>query len=181
MEIVKTTIHHIEELNKNSCVTVGMFDALHKYHKLIIAKTAELAKQFDLSSIVITFNHKPTKSAETLIQEEKKIAYIKENFNIDKLIILYVDEQLINTSKEAFVQILKDKLKVIKMVEGSDFRFGYQKAGDINYLIESFGIDNIFIFERDLSVSTSKIKKLIEKYKIDEVEKELEVDINLLK
>lgn len=181
MDVIKTTIDCIKDIDKNSCVTIGMFDALHKYHKLIIGKIEELAKKFDLVSIVITFSHKPSKKNETLIQEEKKIKYIEQNFNIDKLIIIEANDQLTNTSKDEFVTILKTKLKVIKMVEGSDFRFGYQKAGDIDYLIDSFGKSNVFIFERDNKVSTSKIKKLIEENKLDEVEKELEVDINLLK
>lgn len=181
MEVIKTTIDQIPKINQNACVTIGMFDALHKYHKLIIAKTEEIAKEFGLVSIVITFDHKPSKKTETLIEEKKKIKYIEQNFNIDKLVIIEANEQLTNTLKDEFVTILKNKLNVIKMVEGSDFRFGYEKAGDIDYLINSFGENNIFIFERNNNISTSKIKKLIEENKFDEVEKELEVDINLLK
>ncbi|ATZ21500.1 FAD synthetase [Mesoplasma tabanidae] len=181
MKVFRTDINNIIQSQKKSCVTIGMFDAMHKYHKIIINKAQVIAKENNLESIIITFSHKPNKEKYTLLNEEKKINFIEENFKIDKLIILNVDDNLIKTSKEKFVEILKTKLNVIKLVEGSDFRFGFEKAGDVQFLKENFGTENVFIFERDENISTSKIKELVRENKIDQIEDQLEVDTNLLK
>ncbi|AVN64337.1 FAD synthetase [Mesoplasma florum] len=180
MKVIKTDINSINQNERETCVTIGMFDALHKYHKMIIEKTQTIAQENNLESIIVTFDHKPTKETETLLNENKKINYINENFQIDKMIILQVNNDLINTSKEQFVKILKNKLRVTKLVEGSDFRFGFEKGGDIEYLKYNFGEKNVFIYKRDENISTSKIKKLVKENKIAEIDDELEVNINLL-
>ncbi|AVN60299.1 FAD synthetase [Mesoplasma entomophilum] len=181
MKVFKTNINNINQSEKKSCVTIGMFDALHKYHKIIINKTELIARENDLESIIITFDHKPNKQSETLLDEKKKIKFLKDNFKIDQLIILNVDENLIKTTKKEFVDILKTKLKTVKLVEGSDFRFGFQKSGDIQYLKNNFGEKNVFVYQRNENISTSKIKELVKENKIDQIDDELEVNINLLK
>ncbi|ATZ20815.1 FAD synthetase [Mesoplasma coleopterae] len=181
MKVFKTDINNIKQSEKKSCVTIGMFDALHKYHKIIIKKTELIAREHNLESVIITFDHKPNKESQTLLDEKKKIEFLKENFKIDQLIILNVDESLIKTTRNEFVNILKSKLKTVKLVEGSDFKFGFQKSGDIQYLKKSFGEENVFVYQRNENISTSRIKELVKENKIDQIEDELEVNINLLK
>ncbi|WP_027875323.1 hypothetical protein [Mesoplasma chauliocola] len=181
MKVIKCSLEQIKKISNGSVLTVGMFDGLHKYHKLIINKTCELGNLNKLNKVILTFDHKPTKVNEVLISESKKIEFIKSNFDIDLIYIIEVNDFLIKTTKEEFVKIIKDKLNVIFMVEGSDFKFGYKQEGNIQFLQNEFGKDNIFVFNRDTNISSSRLKQLINEEKYEEINKELEVDIDLLK
>ncbi|PPE06394.1 FAD synthetase [Mesoplasma corruscae] len=180
MQVIKTKIKNLEKIASNSIITVGMFDSLHIYHQMIINKVVEIGTKENLFRIIFTFNKKPgKKDYDFFLNEKDKIKYIQNKFEIDFLYIIEVDEQLANSSKEEFVNILKNKLGVIKIVEGSDFKFAYNKTGDVNYLIKEFGIDNVIIFQRNNSVSTSEVKKKIKQNNSQDI---IDIiDINLIK
>ena len=45
--------------NKNSVLTIGNFDGVHKGHQKIIKQTVKLSKKKNLKSVVITFKPHP--------------------------------------------------------------------------------------------------------------------------
>ena len=124
--------------NKNSVLTIGNFDGVHKGHQKIIKQTVKLSKKKNLKSAVITFkphpndflnkNCKPFK----LTSEETKIEEIKK-LGIDYLIFLKFNKTFNKLSPENFIKKLvnfRPKLIVV----GYNFRFGFKRKGDVRLL-----------------------------------------------
>ena len=66
---------------------------------------------------------------------------------------------------------MDENLGIKKIVVGKDFKFGKNRSGDINSLIDSFGEDNIFLLEDYLinneKVSSTKLRYYLSSGEID--------------
>jgi len=123
---------------KNTVITIGNFDGVHKGHQKIIQQTVKLSKKNFLKSVVITFkphpsdflkkNFKPFK----LTNEETKIEEIKK-LGIDYLIFLKFNKNFNKLSPEDFVKKLVN-FNPKFIVVGYNFRFGFKREGDVNFL-----------------------------------------------
>ena len=97
--------------NKNSVLTIGNFDGVHKGHQKIIKQTVKLSKKKNLKSVVITFKPHPNEFLNKnckpfkLTSEETKIEEIKK-LGIDYLIFLKFDKTFNKLSPENFVKKL---------------------------------------------------------------------------
>lgn len=178
-QVIKTSIKNIDSIDSPSIISVGMFDSFHKYHQLIINELQNIAQKENLKKILLSFDRKPNKNIKTLLEEKQKIDYVISHFNLDYFFIIEVDEELIHTTKGQFVDILKNKLNVQKVVEGSDFKFGYKREGNITFLEKSFGSENVVVFQRNNNVSSSQIRKSVNENDLNEI-KEI-VDLELFK
>ena len=74
------TITSIEKIDtiKESVVTIGNFDGLHRGHQVLIKKATEYAKANNISSVVFTFKNHPVNyfrpgSIKNIITSEEKI------------------------------------------------------------------------------------------------------------
>ena len=47
------------KIKKDTVLTIGNFDGVHKGHKKIIKQTVQLSKKNNLKSVVVTFNPHP--------------------------------------------------------------------------------------------------------------------------
>ena len=78
---------------------------------------------------------------------------------------------------QEFCQFLQHNLQTEKLVIGKDFRFGNQRVGDVNTLINYFGEENVTLLDDFLisseKVSTTKIRLFYAQGKIKEAEKYL--------
>ena len=99
------------KIKKNTVLTIGNFDGVHKGHQEIIKQAVKISKKNNLKSIVITFkphpidffkkNSKPFK----LTNEKTKIEEIKK-LGIDYLIFMRFDKNFNKLSPENFVKKL---------------------------------------------------------------------------
>ena len=126
--------------NKNTVLTIGNFDGVHKGHQEIIKQTVKLSKKNNLKSVVITFKPHPNdffkKGSKPfkLTNEETKIEEIKK-LGVDYLIFMKFDKNLNKLSPEGFIKkLITFKPKFI--VVGYNFYFGYRRKGNINFLKE---------------------------------------------
>lgn len=78
------TITSIEKIDtiKESVVTIGNFDGLHRGHQVLIKKATEYAKANNISSVVFTFKNHPVNyfrpgSIKNIITSEEKIKILK--------------------------------------------------------------------------------------------------------
>ena len=78
---------------------------------------------------------------------------------------------------QEFCLFLEHNLQTEKLVIGKDFRFGNQRVGDVNTLINYFGEENVTLLDDFLisseKVSTTKIRLFYAQGKIKEAEKYL--------
>lgn len=154
-------LYNIRSIQRNSVVTIGNFDGVHRGHKILIDKVKSRAKALHVPSIVITFEPQPLE----FFAPEKKIARLtrlREKFlalsqtQVDYVLVLHFHQQLAELTPEEFVnRILVESLAVEHVIVGDDFRFGYQRAGDIE-LLTQLGIDNGFTVEKINTVAFAK-------------------------
>ena len=165
----------IDEYNesKNSIVTIGTFDGIHKGHQKIFNKVINASKQNNLSSVVLTFfphpriilnNHNDIKMIDTL---DEKIDHLKK-IGIDHLIIHPFDKKFSLLSAEQFIkEYLVDKLKLKHIIIGYDHRFGKGREASVTDLKEysrefDFVVDEIDAQEIEkIAISSTKIRNSI--------------------
>mgnify|MGYP001274581292 CR=1 FL=1 len=162
------------KMNSPSILTLGTFDGVHKGHLKILKKLNSEAKKNKLKSIVLTFFPHPRNvlnpiSNLRLINTIKERTELLEKSGIDILITHPFDKNFSELSPEKFVKgILVDKLNVKKILIGYDHRFGKNRAAGIKDL-KKFGLKYDFQVieisvkeQNNVSISSTKIRKLIE-------------------
>lgn len=157
---------------KESVITIGNFDGLHRGHQVLIKKTTEYAKENNISSIVFTFKNHPVNyfkpnSVKNIITNYEKIELLK-SMNVDYIINIPFDEYMTKISGHDFVkEVLLDTLGAKKIIVGHDFTFARNKEGNINLLKE---LSKIYGFELEIvnsikldniRVSSTNIRELI--------------------
>lgn len=153
-------------------VTVGSFDGLHIGHHKIIEEVIKNAGKKNIESCVITFEPHPR----MVIQKEAGIKLltsldekieILEKIGIDKLIVLNFTLDFSNKTSDQFIEEYVLKLGAVHMVVGHDHKFGKDRLGDVNKLIEIAANDSFEITEvkpetwNGEIVSSSKIRKAL--------------------
>ncbi len=129
-----------------TAVTLGKFDGLHLGHQKLIGRI--LAKKGQgLASTVFVIA--PPGVPRLLTSEEKKRRL--EQLGIDCLVECPFIPEILGMGPEQFMaEVLKKKLKAAYLAVGTDFRFGYQRSGDVRFLKErqrEYGI-NVDIIEK---------------------------------
>lgn len=149
-------VNHLKDLPKleSSSCTIGNFDGVHLGHRKLIEQT----KIPGYRTMVITFENL-NKQNYSLTNRQQKINYL-EKLDIDYLIIIPFDV-IKNVFYNEFIKALKS-MKVKFITCGEDFRFGFQREGDIIDLKNNF---KVTVFEDVLydrqKVSTSLIKEYL--------------------
>ena len=117
------------KLSKSTIATIGTFDGIHIGHQKILNSLVRFGKENSLKSVVITFDPHPRKiinkinSIELINTIEEKKEKLK-TLGIDYLIIQKFDEKFSETEANKFVEILKNNIKIEKLIVGYDHRFG---------------------------------------------------------
>jgi riboflavin kinase/FMN adenylyltransferase len=156
-------------MNKKSILTIGTFDGVHKGHKLLINKTLQLARKKGLRSVVISLD-KPVKTVKGLLTtSDEKVERIKA-LGVDDIILININSGILNyTPDKFFDEFLVKDLNVSEIVCGTDFAFGKDRKGNVNWLKEKAkknGVRvNIVKYLKNFSkqISSSYIRTLIEK------------------
>lgn len=153
MKYLKKKISDIDYKFKNTAVTIGKFDGIHKGHKLLIDKVAKSQKE----SVMFTFLFEDSKQIYTS-EEKRKIV---EKLGIDIMIECPFDDCIKKMTYKDFVkEILHDLLDCRLLVVGKDFRFGYNREGTIKHLEEYKKIYNfeLVVVDKLSGVSSTIIK-----------------------
>ena len=165
----------IDEYNesKNSVVTIGTFDGIHKGHQKIFNKLITASKQSNLSSVVLTFFPHPRvilnkyndiKMIDTL---DEKILHL-DKIGIDSLIIHPFDKDFsLLTANQFIKEFLVDKLKIKHIIIGYDHRFGKGReasvtdlknySNDLDFTVEEIKAQEI----EKITISSTKIRNSI--------------------
>ena len=167
MSILKYYENEIPKL-KETAITIGKFDGIHLGHLKLI-KTITSINNEGLKSVVFTFNTEQNGQGCITTENEKK-DFLKEE-KIDYLISYSLDNTIKNMTGEEFIEeILIKRLDAKVIVVGEDFRFGYNRTGDINLLrkmSDKYGYKLIICnkikvsYDSNTDVSSTLIKKWI--------------------
>ena len=159
---------------RESAVTIGNFDGVHRGHQLVIRQLRRVAAAAGLPTVVIIFEPQPIeffapdKAPKRLARFRDKIAYLKAQ-HIDYLLCLHFDADLAALSAEEFVQrILIDSLQTRHLVIGDDFHFGHQRQGNFSFLQQNsqrfgFRVDETETLMQDGDrVSSTRVRDCIQ-------------------
>ena len=158
---------------KSSVITIGNFDGVHVGHQAILKKLIDVADKENLESIVITFDLTINKTDLLLSTKKEKIEQLSA-YPINKILVLKVNKSLVSTTADDFFdEILVKQLNVKHIVVGYDAAFGKGRGGNVLWLKNKVKEKNIKLdiikpvkIDNKI-VSSSKIKELIVKNKID--------------
>jgi riboflavin kinase/FMN adenylyltransferase len=160
----------IGSVSKNSVVTIGNFDGIHKGHQALINQVTNFAKENDLESIVVSMQPLASQyfagkeNVAILTPFKCKYALIK-GLLVDTFCVLNFNKALSEISAESFIQnILLDGLMAKHIIVGDDFKFGKNRIGDYDFLkrycqsknVSVASIDSIL--DNSIRVSSSAIR-----------------------
>ncbi len=163
---------------KNTIVTVGKFDGIHKGHEKLFDVLMENAN--GRQKVVLTFETTPKAFLEnsankTIVTEEEKQMLCQAQC-IDVYMKMPMEKEFLALTPDQFVcDILKDKIGATTIVCGPDFRFGTKASGDVDFLRanqEKYGY-NLIVVEKEqyqnFDISSTAIRERIEKGEMSEV------------
>lgn len=122
----------------DSAVTLGKFDGLHRGHQVLINELFKAGRE-GLKTVVFTFGTHPRaqvdgRSPELLLTNEQKKELLQEQ-GLEVLIEYPFNDRISHMEPEEFiVQILCGQLQAKKIIVGTDFGFGYRRAGNVELL-----------------------------------------------
>jgi riboflavin kinase/FMN adenylyltransferase len=158
---------------QNGFVSIGNFDGVHRGHQSMIAALIRNAREHKAPAIVFTFDPhpiallRPGQSPPPLSTTERKIERLSQ-CGVDGVIVYPTDQGLLQlTPREFFDRIVLGRLKARGLVEGPNFFFGHNRAGNIDTLREfcaAAGIELAIVppvVVGDHLVSSSEIRRLI--------------------
>ena len=175
--IVYNNFKSTDSVKSEPLVTsIGGFDGIHLGHQALFKKA------FDVSNAmfqIVTFNEIPkiyfNNDLKPLIDQDQRSSIFEKLLPKN---IIFLDFKSVNKmNAQEFCQFLEHNLQTEKLVIGKDFRFGNQRVGDVNTLINYFGEENVTLLDDFLisseKVSTTKIRLFYAQGKIKEAEKYL--------
>ena len=154
-------------------VTVGNFDGVHLGHAAIIERLRQMASCLAAESAVLTFDPHPATlvrpgTAPAPLSTAARRAELLLNLGIDRVCVQPMVPAVINLSATTFFDhVLRQRLGAVGLVEGTDFRFGRGREGDVRVLAslcDSRGLAFEVVaplLTRDAVVSSSRVRSLI--------------------
>lgn len=122
---------------RRGAVSIGNFDGVHRGHARIVKKLLAVAQEVGGPAVVFTFDPHPVRllrpdlAPPPLTWTDRKAELLAE-LGVDAMIAYPTDEALLQlTPEEFFEQIIREQLDARAMVEGPNFFFGRDRAGDI--------------------------------------------------
>ena len=167
-------LHNLTQPIPASVVTIGNFDGIHLGHQHVLEQLKAAAVERQLPSIVIIFEPQPIeyfapdKAPKRLARFREKLDYLKSR-GIDYLLCLKFDQALAELYAEDFVKsILINRLNTRHLVIGDDFRFGKNRSGNFQFLLDAgqkfgFSVQNTDTLIIDgARVSSTRIRDCIQ-------------------
>lgn len=160
---------------KNSVITIGTFDGVHKGHQKLIERINIQAKKNDGESIIITFHPHPRivinpedKSLRLLNTIDEKIALL-EKYGVDNLVIVPFSRDFSGQTAEDYIShFLVKNFHPKNIVIGYDHKFGKNRTGDY-HLLERMKTEFGYSMEEisketldDIDISSTKIRNSLQ-------------------
>ncbi|HSK26315.1 MAG TPA: bifunctional riboflavin kinase/FAD synthetase [Jiangellales bacterium] len=123
-----------------SVVTIGVFDGVHRGHRAVVGRAADVARDRGARCVVLTFDPHPMRvvrpeHAPPAITSLDHRVQLLGAAGADAVLVLPFDRETAAQSAGDFVrEVLVRRLRAVAVVVGEDFRFGHRAAGDVALL-----------------------------------------------
>ncbi len=164
------------EYNKNSIVTLGTFDGVHRAHQELIKKVVAKAKQKNYRSVVVTFEPHPKEivgggmlQIDLLSILDEKLQLL-EKLGVDVVFIIPFTFELSQKSySEFYINYIINKIGVREVVEGYNHHLGKGRAAGTQEIVElgkqfNFLVETLDLLKiSDETISSSSIRNLLQR------------------
>lgn len=120
-------------------VAIGVFDGVHVGHRALIAHLVGGARASGATAVAVTFDPLPIEvlapgaPPSALSDADERRALLREA-GADAVALIRFDGAFAALAPDAFVTGLTRAGEIRRVVVGSDFRFGHERAGDLRLL-----------------------------------------------
>ncbi len=155
-------------------VTSGTYDGVHLGHQKIIKRLCEIAKEKQGKTVIVTFFPHPRMVLSAGKYEVKELftlpekIFFLEKLGVDYLLVLPFTSEFAQMSPDEFVQkIYINTIQTKYLVIGYDHRFGKNRGGGLDFLLENkekyqFQIEEISRQDVDnMGISSTKIREAL--------------------
>lgn len=153
-------------LSQRTVVSIGNFDGVHIGHLAILRHARQVAQEHGAALVAMMFDPhpatilRPGQEPARLTDRDEKIQKLYEA-GADNVVVLASTPELLNKTAEQFMRWLVDEYAPMTVVEGSDFRFGKDRGGDIHLLrrlgermsFDVVHVDPVSVSLSDLSIA----------------------------
>jgi riboflavin kinase/FMN adenylyltransferase len=167
-------------LDKNTALTIGVFDGVHRGHLHLLGVLRERAAMRGLAAGVITLHPHPAlvlnprASVAYLTSLEERVRLLRLS-GVDFVLPLTFTPEVARLSAEEFVAALRDRLQMRFLLVGPDFALGRGRTGDAAALSKigekmGFEVEPLApLVENGLVVSSSASRDALEAGDVDTV------------
>ena len=126
-------------VDRDSAITIGVFDGVHRGHRHLISRLVEHAQSSDSRACVVTFKNHPI----TVLKPETRVEFLTDldertrllgQLGVDMVVPIKFDTQLAQLSSHDFLCVLYEKLRMRHLVVGPDFAMGHNRDGTLETL-----------------------------------------------
>lgn len=154
-------------------VAVGNFDGVHIGHAEIVAQLRSMASRLAAQAVVLTFDPHPATlvrpdTAPPPLSTASRRAELLLGLGVDEVQVQPLVRAMVNLSaREFFDRVLCRRMRAVGLVEGTDFRFGRGREGDVPMLArlcDEHGMDFDVVppvHAGDAVVSSSRVRGLL--------------------
>ncbi|MCO6456014.1 MAG: bifunctional riboflavin kinase/FAD synthetase [Pirellulaceae bacterium] len=158
---------------RGGAVAIGNFDGVHQGHARIVQRLLERARRLNGPAIVFTFDPHPVQvlrpgSAPPPLTWTERKAELLFELGVDAVLAYPTDDALLRLAPgEFFQRIVCQRLRARALVEGPNFRFGHERAGDLQtlrQLCRQSGVELDVVEPIEIGgqyVSSSRIRDLV--------------------
>ena len=125
---------------RGGAIAIGNFDGVHRGHAVLLKRLCEMAGESRGPSVAITFDPHPARllrpeSAPVRLTSMELRAERMNSLGVNFLLVCPTTPNLLQLSAEDFFQrLVIDRLRARGMVEGPNFFFGRDRAGNVETL-----------------------------------------------
>ena len=142
MQLVRG-LHNLRPQHRGCVATIGNFDGVHRGHQAILARLRERSAELGVPSCVLIFEPQPREffnpdTAPARLARLRDKLQLLADAGVDRVLCLAFNQRLSKLSAAEFVdRILVDGLGVQHLEVGDDFRFGCDRLGDFDFLMQA--------------------------------------------
>jgi len=156
----------------DTCVTIGTFDGVHRGHQSLVARLVSHAQDSGRLSAVLTFDPHPRAvlypddSPGYLSTLQERIDLLRD-LGPDMVIVAPFDQQLASMPADAFVRLLRQRLRMVELWVGAGFSLGRGREGNPARLTQlgrelGFAMQSISpTYDNGAPISSTRIRQLI--------------------
>jgi riboflavin kinase/FMN adenylyltransferase len=125
---------------ERSAVAIGVFDGVHRGHRLVAERAVAAARERGARAVAVTFEPHPAEvvlpgSHPARLTTLRRRAELLSALGVGEVVALDFTLELSRMSPGDFVQsVLADRLRAAVVVVGENFTFGHRAAGDVEVL-----------------------------------------------